>query len=595
MKKLLFLAIAICFFSFYLSLVPADPTPGYYGNEFLMTNVMPSPSIDSGKAFAMRFTAQNSKIVSSVSFFVWGSYNSGAIYRVGLKDCSGANGFPSGAWLTQKDVFVNSSAWNYVIMPDPKININAGQCYHVVVEFVSSGTGGYIAIKEASTNNHMTPLYQTLDLNQRTSYFDGTWTAFEQYQPMYMLCFTDGTCEGVPFFPFVNSQIYGTSNGGEQFTLSPFWSSMNVRSVGFYIRSFGSPGDLNVVLYNITDNKQEFDVPLASAVDANNLYYWKDTVLPYVVSLDASKTYRVYLKCPSPACDVSNYWAFNRLGISPITDSNLLGITFDGIKSIYTFFDGVNWINRLYYEAPFRFQQFQNLQVTIDSPPDGSVFTEGATIDFRSTVTPAYYPLTFSWDSNKDGQISSLEDFQYNSLSAGDHNITLRAIDSIGETGINSIVVKIKALANDIFEIKNFYVAPPKDYNTSSKFTVTANITNLTLDARPNQEIKLLIRDTTSNQIVLNKTVTHSFAGSESFSYDSGLIDLAVEAPGLQQKLYQLELSVTPPSDEQNTTNNYAFKDLSLVPVRPVNAPEINYYFVPLIVIVFLAIFYFRK
>lgn len=85
------------------------------------------------------------------------------------------------------------------------------------------------------------------------------------------------------------------------------------------------------------------------------------------------------------------------------------------------------------------------LVVSIITPPDGSGFTAGESILFLGSATdPEDGAITdLTWASNVDGQIGTGESFSYDSLSVGEHRITLVAADSDNNLGSDSVTITV--------------------------------------------------------------------------------------------------------------------------------------------------------
>lgn len=85
--------------------------------------------------------------------------------------------------------------------------------------------------------------------------------------------------------------------------------------------------------------------------------------------------------------------------------------------------------------------------VTISSPADGAIFTEGDPIDFSGTADDAEdgdLSGSLVWTSDLDGQIGTGASFSRSDLSVGTHTIEAAATDSDGATGTDTITLTIE-------------------------------------------------------------------------------------------------------------------------------------------------------
>lgn len=82
-------------------------------------------------------------------------------------------------------------------------------------------------------------------------------------------------------------------------------------------------------------------------------------------------------------------------------------------------------------------------KVSIDSPPNNSIYILGDTITFSGealdTKDGTLTGSSLVWTSDKDGQIGTGESFSKNDLSSGDHNITLSTTNSNGDEESDSV------------------------------------------------------------------------------------------------------------------------------------------------------------
>lgn len=79
----------------------------------------------------------------------------------------------------------------------------------------------------------------------------------------------------------------------------------------------------------------------------------------------------------------------------------------------------------------------------ITEPTEGAVFPAGAMVSFKAATTSDNPPVIVKWESNIDGEISHEPEFAIDSLSPGNHQITLTAEDVNGSTGESvSIIIE---------------------------------------------------------------------------------------------------------------------------------------------------------
>ena len=96
----------------------------------------------------------------------------------------------------------------------------------------------------------------------------------------------------------------------------------------------------------------------------------------------------------------------------------------------------INGLVPIIYPAPI---------VKITGPLNGTNFTVGNLISFRSTVTVASGLAldSIKWVSSRDGQLSTSEDFDTSALTTGAHTITATATDSKGQTASVSLTINV--------------------------------------------------------------------------------------------------------------------------------------------------------
>ena len=85
------------------------------------------------------------------------------------------------------------------------------------------------------------------------------------------------------------------------------------------------------------------------------------------------------------------------------------------------------------------------LSISITSPTDNSIFDFNESISFKSVIEGGVSPYVYSWDSNIDGQINTIQNFTKNDLSIGNHVITITVNDKSGQIATESINITVNA------------------------------------------------------------------------------------------------------------------------------------------------------
>jgi len=87
--------------------------------------------------------------------------------------------------------------------------------------------------------------------------------------------------------------------------------------------------------------------------------------------------------------------------------------------------------------------------VTISSPIDGSIYTQGDSVPFSGAADDegTNVSASISWTSDRDGDIGTGASFGTTTLSAGTHTVTASVTDGGGATGSDTVTVVVEAAA----------------------------------------------------------------------------------------------------------------------------------------------------
>lgn len=280
------------------------PIVDYWGNHYLLTS---TPSVgnlnnNSYKA-SLRFRARKDGTVNKlrINLAAVGNRASQVTYRYGLQADNGGN--PSGIYLSSGTASFSATGWQNVdISP---LVVQAGATYHLVVQYEGgANTGGnrYVALLATSPNNLATSLDLTEDSQQNTLWFNGTLWAEQNYQPVYLLGFSDNTFEGNSYDASSQQSIYGANFQAEIFTVP---QEKTISGLRFYVsKNTGqNPTDaLFVSLRDLTANSTLINNGEVIPADDPNLstsFKW----FSYSTSLTlaAGHQFRVQLSSPGSA------------------------------------------------------------------------------------------------------------------------------------------------------------------------------------------------------------------------------------------------------------------------------------------------------
>jgi len=88
----------------------------------------------------------------------------------------------------------------------------------------------------------------------------------------------------------------------------------------------------------------------------------------------------------------------------------------------------------------------QPLQPVISSPGNNSDFqAPDDIVTMKGSVTGGVNPYTYSWSSDRDGQLSTSTTYATNQLSQGAHTLTFTVTDAVGNTQQKSVNIQVKS------------------------------------------------------------------------------------------------------------------------------------------------------
>jgi hypothetical protein len=300
---------------------------GLYGNRQLSTSPYSMGSMTATTSVsAMRFTAQASKSVTNILVYIH-AVSAPPAYRFGI-ETSTATYLPSGTYVGGSSNYAvytpTTTGWLNLTLPSPA-PLTAGTVYHVTVRYDSGtiGSSNYIALRRMGNfENNFRVSENKIDPWLNTIFG----TTIQNYDPVFVLKYDDGTYEAMPYDTATAHNIYGTRWISEKWTQI---GTQIVTGVNIPLMKTGTPPDnLYVVLRNETDSEDVATITISQA-DITTSLAWYEKYFDSPIQLINGKTYRIILK--SPASTSSNYYTCRSLS------TTLSGeLTYDGTNSIYS-------------------------------------------------------------------------------------------------------------------------------------------------------------------------------------------------------------------------------------------------------------------
>ncbi len=457
-KKLMFRAFLVSDGSQLVKLDNLDVTyevtdVTYYGNQFVVdTTSGAGPLSNTSKTMSLRLTADSSKTVSGVRVYLEGLQGTSPTYRYGLQ--ADSSGEPSGVWLGGTntgygDYQAVATGWQTIALNENVI-LTQDSVYHLVIEY-QSGTvngGNNIELRRSDPINLLRAYDSSADVQSNILFSedDGSNWTVQNYQPIFVLDFTDITYGGNPYHEATENQIYGDNYFGQQFLVTG--SDIIVSTVGMDVseNNQGPEGDLILSFYNVTGGVLLATSTLTTSDQIRNgVYSWQEFFFEQPLTLSAGNTYRLYISAPladvtahylirsayhdsSSILNSTNYAGTNSFYISSIdggnswdtsnTNQDLIGFRFQ-----QTIFNTEGYLISSAYNtgSPSAFNVIEWDQVTPSCSPNCEVKLQIQTAP-NNAGSPGAWSSTWCGPDGEDGDETDYFTVSTGQLIHTDHN-----------------------------------------------------------------------------------------------------------------------------------------------------------------------------
>jgi len=300
---------------------------------------------------SIRFTARHSKVLDKIRVYASPVSGTPPPYTFGIQADDGT-GRPSGTYLSSADYQPENWDVGWCMIDIPDVDLEADSVYHIVIcstENYISDWENHIAIRRSFPQHGLIPRDQAEGPEAFDREASTLWTtlagdswAIQNWQPIYVLDFTDGTYDGNPYAiaGYVDPPLVGDNFVGQVFS-SPI--DLRVESIGLIIQKI-TGWWTEPVYFTIVDADNcavlENDL-FAQPYQVPESYGWVEKDLAEPIWLTGGRTYRFYLWTPERATGYRLNAPHTELGESPYPE-----LTFGGIDSTYTYSPdgGATWI-----------------------------------------------------------------------------------------------------------------------------------------------------------------------------------------------------------------------------------------------------------
>ena len=372
-------------------------------NEFLISNSYGLALSSSAVRNSFRFTAQNTKQATRARVYIAGVIGRSPTYKIGLQADNSGN--PSGTYLAYGLLKPTSAGWWDVAFTKSTVLV-AGNVYHLVLQYSKGtiNTSNNAAEQFTGPNNYMIPYNNASDPNQALLRYSGTaWSILGNYNPVYMIGYSDSTYEGNPYSDINLRPIYTNNYPSQKYIAQ---NSNIVKTLGFYLRrsSLAIPPD---DLYYEIRNGSGTVLRSGVLIDKNSAPYnfiWHDVKLSSPLQLEVGSTYYFELKSP-----LSNYDDYYEV-MASLTADNADDLSYLGVSSTYSALIDSPFSTTDITELDFVFRlAYDDNQApvvpVISGPTSGEV---GSSYGFVFTATdnaPASDSLRYGIDWNMDSVV----------------------------------------------------------------------------------------------------------------------------------------------------------------------------------------------
>ncbi|MHB9131111.1 MAG: hypothetical protein ACYDBB_08485 [Armatimonadota bacterium] len=252
--------------------------------------------------FAISFHARQSKTLECM-WICWktaGGYGAGTlgVWNFELQTDATPGHTPSGKILS-KLTRVTRPPEGYFQLDLPPVAVRAGEIYHLVMYNIDPEPG-----KNWSSPNTIMSVVGDPWQGEGVMSFDGaTWSPWgSQANPLtpgkgsraaYLIKYTDGTYEGMPYYSATERRVYRQMQEGEEF----LWQQPTVRiaTLGIPVYRIGKPtGALNYTIEEVGGATLATG-ELAAPDQVTTIPQWRWVSLPVAITLEKGKSYRLSL------------------------------------------------------------------------------------------------------------------------------------------------------------------------------------------------------------------------------------------------------------------------------------------------------------